>query len=146
MRAEIPELWGFEFNPAVWNKGFVRVVGHLFLLVSLDKQGMASQHQYVDKFLTPTRFQWMSQNQTRRDQPSGQHIGNHVNSGTAVHLFVRDRPKTPTGTAMRFVYCGEVEFVSWEGDAPITVHWALRERVPEALWQRFGISDVDLDT
>ncbi len=52
MRAEIPVLWGLEFNSARWNQGFIQQDKHLFLLVSLDKQGMAEAHQYADQFLS----------------------------------------------------------------------------------------------
>ena len=31
------------------------------------------------------------------------------------------------------IYCGEVDFVSWEGNSPITVRWRLKERVPQSL-------------
>jgi hypothetical protein len=49
-----------------------------------------------------------------------------------VHLFVR-RTQKVQGQPASFVYCGEVAFVDWEGDAPITVRWRLAESVPEAL-------------
>jgi hypothetical protein len=31
------------------------------------------------------------------------------------------------------VFCGDVEFVEWEGEKPITVRWQLSEPVPERL-------------
>jgi predicted nucleotidyltransferase component of viral defense system len=34
------------------------------------------------------------------------------------------------GGSAPFVYCGEVRFVEWEGEAPITVRWRLGEGVP----------------
>jgi hypothetical protein len=56
-------------------------------------------------------------------------LHDHREMGIQVHLFVRPTKKTgqkPTP----FTYCGEVEFVSWEGDSPITIRWRLKERVP----------------
>jgi hypothetical protein len=46
---------------------------------------------------------------------------------------VRAQKKLPGGGAAPFVYCGDVTFVSWEGDRPITVRWALPAPVPERL-------------
>lgn len=44
-REQIPELWGFEFSTAIWNAGFVKRPGHLFLLTTLDKAGHSEQFQ-----------------------------------------------------------------------------------------------------
>ncbi len=137
MRADIPPMWGLEFGQSKWNQGFVQVPGHLFLLVSLEKQGLADEHQYEDRFLSPSLFQWVSQNRMKRDSAAGRKIRNHQEQGIAVHLFVRSQRKTPTGTAAPFTYCGEVSFVAWEGDQPITVQWQLPEALPPSLRARF---------
>src|SRR5262249_42174028 len=65
-REEIPGLFGFPFSTAVWNSGFVVRPGHVFLLVTLDKSGKGADFQYRDHFLSPTLFQWESQNRTRQ--------------------------------------------------------------------------------
>ncbi|WP_405237892.1 DUF3427 domain-containing protein [Lentisalinibacter orientalis] len=139
MREEIPPLWGKEFSPSKWNQGFISDGNDIFLLVSLDKGGLASEHQYEDKFLSPSLFQWVSQNRTKRSSPTGKRIAEHGDRGIDVHLFVRDKRKTPKGTAAPFVYCGEVAFVDWDGDQPITVRWQLPEAVPAGLKDRFGL-------
>lgn len=139
-RPEIPTLWGLEFSTARWNQGFVSGGENLFLLVTLDKQGMLEEHQYGDRFLSPDLFQWVSQNRTRRETPTGRKIANHASQGIDVHLFVRDKRKTPKGTAASFIYCGPLEFVDWEGDAPITVRWRLSSSLPDSLRERFRLS------
>jgi hypothetical protein len=141
MRAEIPPLWGLGFSPSQWNQGFVQVPGHIFLLVSLEKGGMAAEHQYEDRFISPSLFQWVSQNRTRRDSAAGRRIQNHQEQRIAVHLFVRDQRKTPAGTAAPFTYCGDVSFVSWDGDKPITVKWQLRQPLPDRLQSRFSFGE-----
>jgi superfamily II DNA or RNA helicase/diadenosine tetraphosphate (Ap4A) HIT family hydrolase len=138
MRADIPGLWGLQFNSSKWNQGYVIDGEHMFLLVTLNKQGMATKHQYEDQFLSREVFQWVSQNRTRRNTPSGQKIANHKKDGTHVHLFVRDRGKTPQGKAAPFVHCGDVSFMDWEGDKPITVRWRLEEPLSEVLFARFS--------
>jgi hypothetical protein len=45
-REEIPPLFGFEFSTAIWNAGFVKRPGHIFLLATLDKSGHGSEFQY----------------------------------------------------------------------------------------------------
>ena len=132
LRQDIPPLIGLSFSQAIWNVGYVRRGNHVFLLVTLEKKGHVDQYQYEDRFLALDLFQWQSQNRTKRDSPDGRALEKHKEMGTLVHLFVRRRKKIANQPAP-FVYCGSVEFVDWEHDAPITVRWKLPDPVPEAL-------------
>jgi hypothetical protein len=132
-REEIPGLFGLPFSTAIWNAGFVVRPGHIFLLVTLDKSGKTPAFQYRDRFLSPDVFQWESQNRTRQADGHGQLIRHHRERDTAVHLFVRKTSKMVGGGSAPFVYCGDVEFVDWEGENPITVRWRLPEATPEPL-------------
>lgn len=132
LREAIPPAFGLTFNPANWNAGFVVSPKHIFLLVTLTKDDMNPEHQYADHFLSDKEFNWQSQNRTAQKSPNGQKIHDHAAMGIHVHLFVRPTKKTgqkPTP----FTYCGEVDFVSWEGNSPITVRWRLKELVPSSL-------------
>jgi hypothetical protein len=106
--------------------------------VTLDKSGKSSDFQYKDRFLSPTLFQWESQNRTRRDDAHGRLISGHKAQGVRVHLFVRKTSKIAGGGSAPFVCCGDVEFMEWERDKPITVRWQLPEAVPAKLRQEFG--------
>lgn len=138
LREDIPPLFGFTFSEAVWNGGFVKREGHLFLLVTLEKGDLAESFRYKDRFLGPDLFQWESQNRTRRDSAAGRALSRHQKEGYQVHLFVRHTKKIK-GKAAPFVYCGEVEFMEWENDAPITIRWRLPEPVPPALREVLGV-------
>jgi Domain of unknown function (DUF3427) len=46
--------------------------GHIFLLVTLDKVGHATDFQYKDHFVTATEFEWQSQNRTGHASADGQ--------------------------------------------------------------------------
>jgi superfamily II DNA or RNA helicase/diadenosine tetraphosphate (Ap4A) HIT family hydrolase/HKD family nuclease len=137
MREKIPALWGFEFNTGSWNVGYVQKEKHIFLLVTLTKANMNAAAQFDDKFLSASDFQWMSQNKTTQNSKAGMAIFNHVKDGTEIHLFVRKDKKTTGGKAAPFVYCGDVEFRSWEDERPIRVMWELKNELPEALQQAF---------
>jgi hypothetical protein len=133
-REEIPPLFGFEFSTAIWNAGFVKRPGHIFLLTTLDKSGHGSAFQYKDHFISRSEFEWQSQNRTSQQSADGQDIRQHAERGFAVHLFVRGQKKTPRGGAAPFVYCGDVRFMEWESDRPITVRWKLPAEVPDGIW------------
>lgn len=129
-REAIPTLFGLTFNTSVWNQGFIFKDNRVLLLVTLDKADKAEQHRYEDHFEDPGRFQWQSQNKQHRAGKTEQKLPRHKELGIPVHLFVRKAPKVD-GRAAPFLYCGECEFLSWEGDRPITVHWRLKDPVPE---------------
>ncbi|MGH0280443.1 DUF3427 domain-containing protein [Sinorhizobium meliloti] len=136
-RETIPAAYGLRFDQATWNAGFVPKPPHLFLLVTLEKDGMLDEHRYTDHFISDTEFSWQSQNRTRQASKHGEMIRNHKAMGLRVHLLVRKTKKTgPKPTP--FTYCGEVDFHSWTGDSPITVTWRLREPLPPTLLNQFG--------
>ena len=141
MRKEIPPLFGLSFNQAKWQQGFVVADRHVFLLVTLEKAALNKEHRYDDHFLSADWFQWQSQNRTKQDSKHGRLIRDHQKEGVSVHLFVRKR-KLFNGKAAPFVYCGLVEFESWEGETPISVRWRLRESVPNTMIETLGVPNT----
>ncbi|WP_134500732.1 DUF3427 domain-containing protein [Microvirga pakistanensis] len=137
-REAIPAAFGLSFDQATWNAGFVPKSPHLFLLVTLEKDGMMGEHQYADRFISDVEFSWQSQNRTTQMSKHGQMIKNHKEMGIHVHLLVRRTKKTGSKPTP-FTYCGEVDFVSWTGDRPITVTWRLREPVPSRISNLFAL-------
>jgi hypothetical protein len=135
-REQIPGLFGLTFSPMQWNQGFVSTPKHVFLLVTLDKSDMAEAHKYADHFETPEQFAWQSQNRTTQKSKHGQLIKNHAAEKIAVHLLVRKKAKLGQRAAP-FVYCGQVEFMNWQGERPISVTWRLLNPLSEGVWNQF---------
>ena len=102
---------------------------------------MPQQHRYGDRFLGHELFEWKSQNRHNQSSAAGQAIRAHAARGIPVHLFVRKQGKVGTKAAP-FVYCGEVDFVDWEGNQPITVRWHLREPLSDEVARLFGVDDI----
>ncbi len=136
-REEIPPLFGLRFKRGSWNQGFVVERRHVFLLVTLEKADLQTGRTYDDKFLSADRFQWHSQNRATRDSAHGRIIGS-ADRGHDIHLFVR-AGKLRGGLGAPFWYCGDVDFETWSGDAPMLVEWRLREPAPEHLRRLLGI-------
>ena len=137
-RDEAAALYGLTADGRTWQQGYVRRENHIFLFVTLDKSEMPEEHRYGDRFLSPELFEWKSQNQQARKQPKMQEMRAHREHGISVHLFVRKKGKID-GKAAPFIYCGDVEFVDWEDDNPITVRWRLGEALSASLSQLFGV-------
>jgi superfamily II DNA or RNA helicase/diadenosine tetraphosphate (Ap4A) HIT family hydrolase len=137
MREDIAHSFGEEFTDGKWNRGMVRAGDDLILMMTLDKGDLAAGNQYVDKFIDAKTFQWHTQDQTAKSSKHGKMISGEA-AGARVHLFVR-RAKLREGTAAPFTYCGEISFVNWTGEKPITVTSMLRARAPERLHRLFQI-------
>lgn len=142
-REQIPGLFGMQFSTAIWNVGYVRRNGHIFLLVTLEKEGLPSEFQYGDRFVSPDVLEWHSQNRTSRDSVDGRAIRSHREEGTPVHLFVRRAKRIPGGGSSPFYFCGDLSFEDWKSDRPITIRWRLEEAVPLRLRKQFGIDTPD---
>ena len=137
MREEIPPLFGLKFSTGSWNQGFIVQGKDVFLLVTLKKDDLQAVHRYEDRFIDAERFHWQSQNRTTRSSLHGRVISGQVH-GFRLHLFVRMEKKRGQ-KASPFVYCGEVNFETWEGEKPISVVWHLSQAVPERLHRTFDI-------
>jgi superfamily II DNA or RNA helicase/HKD family nuclease/SOS-response transcriptional repressor LexA len=125
-REDIPALFGESFNPGNWNVGHVTLNEkkvHI-LLVTLNKQGKADEHKYVDHWIDNDHFHWQSQNSTTPESKRGQEIIRHQQLGITIHLFVRGG-KLANGKGAPFIYYGPVHYVSHQGSAPMNVVFGL---------------------
>ncbi len=108
MREEIPALFeGINSTRASGMSAMSRCHlrrGDHVLLVTLNKQGKAEEHRYIDHWIDDHTFQWQSQNSTTPSSSRGQEIIQHAALGITVHL-VRDH-KLAEGKAAPFVYHG----------------------------------------
>ena len=112
----------------------------LVFFVTLDKSGKEQAHQYKDKFLSPTEFQWQSQNRTARNSELAQRFKASPPDSSPIHLFVRKCAKVG-GKTEPFTYAGELTFSRWDGDNPITIWWDLQQPIPPELRSDLGLSD-----
>lgn len=122
LREQIPDLFGVEFNPGNWNSGHVVLAPqnvHI-LLVTLNKQGKASGHRYLDHWVDERTFHWQTQNQTTPQSKRGKAIIEHQHKGIAIHLFVRPG-KLRGKKAAPFTYFGEVDYREHSGSGPMSV-------------------------
>jgi superfamily II DNA or RNA helicase/HKD family nuclease len=126
LREDIPLLFGAEFNPGSWNVGHVVLPernAHV-LLVTLNKQGKAVEHRYLDHWIDEQTFHWQSQDKTTAESKRGQQITQHEKLGLSIHLFVREH-KLENGKAAPFTYHGPVRYRSHTGSAPMSVVFEL---------------------
>ena len=110
-----------------------------FIFVNLHKNADIKESiNYKDKFITPGVFQWQSPNSTTQDSEVGQNIIFSYKRGINLHLFVRKFEEVE-GITQPFTYLGKVVPFSdtAEGNKPITIHFALENRVPDEMYLDF---------
>lgn len=127
-REEIPDLFGATFNTGNWQSGhvFLKESSAHVLLVTLNKQGKAEQHRYVDHWIDKMTFHWQSQRSTTPESKRGRELINHEKLGLSAHLFVREN-KLSNGKAAPFTYYGPVDYQSHEGSEPMSVVFQLKD-------------------
>jgi hypothetical protein len=138
-RATIATQFGATYSRS-WQQGHIDLElhgrPHTVLLVTLEKSAdMVEAYHYADRFVSPTEFQWESQNQTRPDDKRGQAIIAHRAQGRTIHLFIRYHGKTAEQKGEPFVYCGTVQYRRHQGEAPIRVWFDLDEPLPPDLYR-----------
>lgn len=137
-RADIPPLFGLQFNKAIWEVGHVcpKDITDQVLLVTLNKQGKNKNEQYHDYFIDEETFHWQSQNSTGPTGKRGQGIVEHCAQGSQVHLYVR-KNKLQDGKAAPFTYCGCIDYQSHKSEKPMNVMWRLQEPLSGKLYSYF---------
>lgn len=127
LRENIPGLFGEQFNPGNWNSGHVLLSDkktHI-LLITLNKQGKADNHKYLDRWIDEATFHWQSQNSTSPTSKRGQEIIDHDRLGIDIHLFIRES-KLSNGKGAPFMYWGMVKYLSHSGSSPMNVVFELK--------------------
>lgn len=117
-----------------------------FLFVNLHKNADIKESiNYADKFITPEHFQWQSPNSTSQTSELGKDLIFNEERGIRLHLFVRKFEKIENIT-QPFIYLGQVSTFpeSANGNKPITMRFALHNRVPDELFMDF-ITKVEID-
>lgn len=132
-RSEIVNHFHSQYDPARHNMGVLRFEcdgEQVVIITKLDTSGAVAEHQYTNALTGDGEFVWTSQNQQARDSGSGREIVEHRKNGRTIHLFVQP------GSHSKAVYLGVVDVAEVEGDRPMKVTFALRERVPAAVSQQ----------
>ena len=105
-RADIPALYGEDFNPGNWFSGHVSLDTVVVAFVTLDGA-------YGD-VINDTVAYWTSQNSTDENGKKGREI----KSGKPFDFWVRQSKRANGG---RFTYAGTFTYVSHEGTKPMRV-------------------------
>jgi superfamily II DNA or RNA helicase/HKD family nuclease len=86
---------------------------------------------YADRAISPTLFQWESQNSAHSGTGAGERYSHHRDRGSSVHLFFRETKEADGDLgAPPYIYAGPATYVSHTGDRPMRIIWKLDHELP----------------
>ena len=103
-------------------------------LVNLNKteKDFSPSTMYEDYAINAHLFHWQSQSQDRESSEKIQRYIHHGNRGNHVSFFVREYKRFGTYTAP-YTFLGDADYVSHEGERPVSFVWRLHEAIPADL-------------
>jgi superfamily II DNA or RNA helicase/HKD family nuclease len=134
-RDEALAAFGMTDLNGTWGSGVRWVPGDqsdvFFVTLVKTEAHFSPTTMYADHAISPTLFQWESQNATAERSATGQRYIRHREMGTSVHLFVRET-KTADGTlgTPPYLYAGPMSYVSHTGERPMRILWHLEHELP----------------
>jgi superfamily II DNA or RNA helicase len=86
---------------------------------------------YADRAISPTLFQWESQNASRPEVGAGHRYVHHAANGSTVHLFFRETKESDGDLgAPPYFYAGRAWYLSHTGERPMRILWELERPLP----------------
>lgn len=138
-RDEILAASGENDGPGrkAWREGvkFAKGIGADLFVFTLDKTSgqFSPTTRYRDYAISRDLIHWESQSGTRPENPTGQRYQHHVERGTHVLLFGRER-----ADERAFWFLGPATYVRHHGTMPMSVTWRLSNPLPGDLFQAFA--------
>ncbi|WP_448616207.1 DUF3427 domain-containing protein [Modestobacter sp. URMC 112] len=144
-RDEALAAFGMEDLNGTWGSGVRWVPGDqadvFFVTLVKTEAHFSPTTMYADHAISPTLFQWESQNTTAEASKTGQRYVHHRELGTSVHLFVRES-KTADDTldTPPYLYAGPMSYVSHTGERPMRIMWHLHHPLPPDVFHAAKVS------
>lgn len=130
--------WSFNSRPFL-REGVVQIQSTKIdaFLVTLQKteENYSPTTMYDDYLISHDQFHWQTQSRTRAQTPTGQRYINHRKMGYTPLLFVREKEKLPSGLTAPYAFLGPCEYLTHEGDRPMSILWKLKHPVPARLFR-----------
>ena len=89
--------------------------------------------RYRDYAISPTLIHWESQSATRAESETGRRYQNHIEAGSTILLFARERQDERA-----FWFLGPARYVSHQGERPMAITWRLAHPLPGDLFAAFA--------
>lgn len=97
-----------------------------FITLNKSNKDFSEATLYDDYAISDKLFHWQTQN---KDTQESKNVQRYINSKGRVSLFVREYRKE-NGKYCPYIYLGECEYVSHNGNKPVSFIWRLKNPIP----------------
>ena len=101
----------------------------MFITLNKSNHYYSPSTTYRDYSINEELFHWQSQNATSPKTSVGKRYIHHKELGEHILLFVREQKDDKLGS-VPFVFLGCANFVSYQGEKPMSIVWKLENRIP----------------
>ena len=118
---------------------------HYYLFVDLHKgEDIQESINYKDILISHTLIQWQTQNKTSQQSETGKDLTDNQNRNIHMHMFLR-KAKQIGNQKLDYIYIGEVNTLSFDGEKPITLQLQIINPIPQYIYDDLtfikGITD-----
>jgi superfamily II DNA or RNA helicase len=103
-----------------------------FITLNKSDKDFSPSTLYEDYAINERLFHWQTQSRISEETNTAQRYIHHKQMGNRIVLFVREYKEEHNYTSP-FIFLGEAEYVSHEGNKPMSIIWRLKEEMPPEL-------------
>ncbi len=116
--------------------GFLKYKDDFFLFITIDKDKFTNGSKYINDFLSNDRFTFISKPSHSQSKGDGEKLCENRKHGIRLHIFARKFAHIDKKT-QKFLYLGQADTLSYEGDKPITLELKLQIPLRDELYEEF---------
>ena len=133
-RVELQILLDSKVPKGSWRAGYANTKKDICLFATIDKTHIFQENlKYDNSLFADDIIQWISQPKTSHNSSVGQMFIHHKEKGFKVHIFIRKYAFMNGNKTNPFIYLGNAQYYSSQGDKPMKILWKLDKKIPQKL-------------
>ena len=133
-RVELQILLDSKVPKGSWRAGYANTDKDICLFATIDKTHIFQENlKYDNSLFADDIIQWISQPKTSHNSSVGQMFIHHKEKGVKVHIFIRKYAFMNGNKTNPFIYLGNAQYYSSQGDKPMKILWKLDKKIPQKL-------------
>ena len=133
-RVELQILLDSKVPKGSWRAGYANTDKDICLFATIDKTHIFQENlKYDNSLFADDIIQWISQPKTSHNSSVGQMFIHHKEKSFKVHIFIRKYAFMNGNKTNPFIYLGNAQYYSSQGDKPMKILWKLDKKIPQKL-------------
>jgi len=133
-RIELQILLDSKVPKGSWRAGYANTDKDICLFATIDKTHIFQENlKYDNSLFADDIIQWISQPKTSHNSSVGKMFIHHKEKGFKVHIFIRKYAFMNGNKTNPFIYLGNAQYYSSQGDKPMKILWKLDKKIPQKL-------------